>query len=109
MGITQRNTSSGSSIDVLISRGEPLLWSRANVVIGLKRARANVVMLGAQRQQVGMVESQQILNGIDGHAGKLPSIILPCDQSPLLPFVLGVVESCSVAFRINHVAFICRH
>lgn len=40
-----------------------------------------------------MVEFQQILNGIDGHAGKLPSIIVQCDQSPLLPFVLGVVQS----------------
>lgn len=55
----------------------------------------NVVMLGTQQRQVGMVGFQQILNGIDGHAGKLPSIILPCDQSPLLPFVLAVVQSCS--------------
>lgn len=56
---------------------------------------------------MGMLEFQQILNGIDGHAGKLPSIISPCDQSPLLPFVLGVVQSCSVAFRIHHAAFVC--
>lgn len=41
-----------------------------------------------------MVEFQQILNGIDGHAGKLPSIIVRDDQSPLLPFVLGVVQPC---------------
>lgn len=53
-----------------------------------------------------MLEFQQILNGIDGHAGKLPSIISPCHPSPLLPFVLAAVQPCSVAFRIHHVTFI---
>lgn len=41
VGSIQRNTSSGS-LEV---------GSRANVVIRLKRARANVVMLGAQRRE----------------------------------------------------------
>lgn len=100
VGIIQRNTSSGLRQRTRPIRRSLEVGSRANIVIRLKRCHAG-------SSTTGMLEFQQILNGIDGHAGKLPSIISPCHPSPLLPFVLAAVQPCSAAFRIHHVTFIC--
>lgn len=48
-----------------------------------------------------MVEFQQILNGIDGNAGKLPSIIVNHLYCLLFSACFGHVRA---MFRINHVA-----